>query len=190
MSDAVLSDAPQLQAPEQSVEEICFPDLPQGIDPDSNLGKAIAARQVKARLRATAMLTLKAQGYSYGQIADMLKISSNSVKQACKRARSAGKLNDLRDTLENESLALAIDSLNHHLKEKDKDMTKATLQGLGHFRNYSHSKNEGAPGFQMPALQVNVVVQQGQPAPTADTFAVSEGVMGVPRADTDIVVDG
>lgn len=180
-------DAPQPAEVEVPIEEICFPDLPADVESDekSSLVKAIRARQTRARLRAAALITLKGQGYSYGQIAEMVGLSVNAVKLACKRARARGKLNDLRATLENESMALAVDSLNHHLRAKDKQMTIEHLKGMGQYRHYNNNHNDGVPGFTMPALQVNVVVQAGMPAPTPETFDVSDGEIGVPRVDDD-----
>jgi hypothetical protein len=139
---------------------------------------------VRMRVNAQALLALAQAGHTRRQIATALKMTPNAVKVALWRLRSAGLLNDLRDKLANDSAALAVDSLNFHLRKKDKDVTIETLKGLGHFKNHSNTKHEGgAGGFALPPLQVNVVFNQGaQPLPgQAPDF--SEAVVGVPRDD-------
>lgn len=161
------------------IEDVLFPDLPAELGELNDFAKTLTEKNVKAKMRATALLVLKQQGYNRREIGRMLNMTPNAVRVALNRARQAGKLNDLRSILESDSAALAIESLNFHLQKKDKDATFKTLEGLGHFRNYNNSKMEGGVGFQMPSLTVTIVN-----APNAGQQAIVSNPIGTPREDT------
>lgn len=139
---------------------------------------------VRRRARGQAVLIMKTSGMTRRQIGRVLNISENAVKMILIRARRANRLNDLRDILEHDVAANAIDRVNGAIlnkkSEKGVDVAVKTLEGLGHFRNYSHSKNEGAAGASMPALQVNVVFGPGQ----TESAPLDANVVGVARTDT------
>jgi hypothetical protein len=106
----------------------------------------------------------------------MLHMTPNAVRMALNRARKAGKIEDLRYLLENDCMALAVESLQHHLRLQDKEATFKHLEGMGVWKTYAHSRHEGGPTLTLPALQVNVQVAAGAP--------VIESVpIGVPRGD-------
>ncbi len=142
---------------------------------------------VRARLKRDALVSMKQAGLSNRKIAQILGVKETTVRINVWRARQAGQLNDLRDILEHDVSALAVDTITHHLKRKDKDVAIEHLKGVGLYVNHSNRKNEGGgPGFVMPPLQVNVVVQnQGGATVTPETFDVSEGEFGVAREDAD-----
>lgn len=178
----------ELQVPELTPEDVAFPELPPAPDDITEAEKKVrtmtAGRIAKARLRAKLLFSLRAQQYSYGEIAQITGLSVNAVKKALKRARAAGVGGEsIQKMLAQESTELAVESLNHHLRNRDKSMTIAHLKGMGHYRNYSHNKSEGMPGFTMPALQVNVTVQNGEALPPGAAIDVSDGAIGVPRTD-------
>jgi hypothetical protein len=104
-------------------------------------------------------------------------MTPNAVRVALNRARAANKLNDIATVLGSESAALAVESLNSHLKKKNLDATLETLKGLGHFRNYNNSKNEHVGSAGMPALVVNVM------APAVGAVQIATAPVGVPRED-------
>jgi DNA-binding CsgD family transcriptional regulator len=163
--------------PELSDAEVLFPALPE-LGEQNEYAAITNTARVKARLRATALLTLRSQGHNTREIGRMLGMTPHAVQMALWRARKAGRLNDLRHILENDSAALAIDSLNFHLKKKDKDATFKTLEGLGHFKNYNHNAGTGGPVFQMPALTVTVVN-----APNQGGQQLLSAPIGQPRED-------
>jgi hypothetical protein len=165
-------------APVEPAEDVMFPALPAEIEGANDYAKGLTERNAKARLKASAILILRQQGYNRREIGRMVGLTPNAVRVALWRARQAGKLNELRGILENDSLALAIESLNFHLKAKDKDATFETLKGLGQFRDYNNSKIDGAPAFTMPALQVTIVN-----APNAGGQQIVSAPIGVPRED-------
>lgn len=139
---------------------------------------------VKARLRGQALLALANSGYTRAQIAKLLGLKENTVKVALWRARAAGRLNDLRNILEHDSTALAVDTVNYHLRKKNADVAIEHLKGVGYYKNHSHMKHDGVPVGGMPPLTVNVVVQNaigGAMPVTPETFDVSEMSVGVPR---------
>lgn len=174
-----MREARPAEAPAAPLEEVMFPGLPEGVDiAGVDYAKGVNERNLKARMRATALLVLKQQGYSRHEIGRMLGMTANAVRVALNRARQAGRLNDLRSILENDSLALAIEGLNFHLKKKDKEAVFKTLEGLGQFRNYNNSKMEGGAGFTMPALSVTIVN-----APNAGQQQIVSSPVGVPRED-------
>lgn len=166
-------------APDTPIEDIMFPDLPPDVRDLNDAAKQVHERNVRTRMRSTVMLVMRQQGYTRREIGKFLNITPNAVRVALNRARAAGKLNDLRAILENDSLALAVESLNFHLKKKDKDLTLETLKGLGQFKSYNNTKNEGAPGFTMPSLTVTVV---NAPNHAGEQVIVSAPV-GTPRED-------
>lgn len=170
-------EAPALPAAvdDRPDEDVLFPGLPDDAAL-SKLGQSITERQAKHRLKAAALLALQQQGYSRREISRMLGMSVNAVRMALNRARKAGRLNDLRNILEHDSLALAIEGLNHHLRLKDKDAIFKHLEGMGQWRSYQHNKHDGVPPGGMPALQVVVQVQAGAPV-------VESVPLGTPRED-------
>lgn len=157
------------------LEELLFPNLPE-IAKDSKLGKAITERLAKQRLRAVAIITLQQQGFSRREIGRLCGMSPNAVRMALTRARAAGRLNDLRSILENDSMALAVEGLNHHLRLKDKDAIFEHLKGMGQWRSYNNNKHDGVPAGGLPELNVVVNVVAGAPRPEVQA-------LGVPRAD-------
>ena len=172
-------------APDRPLEDVLFPELPDTKafgGPLNKYAESLNSYQKARRLRSQAILLLREQGYSRKEIGKLCGMTPNAVRQALTRARREGKLNELRSILENDSLALAIESLNHHLLAKDKDATFKTLEGLGQFRAYNNSKHEGTPGFTMPALTVNVVAV-APPAAGAPAGEPGEAPLGVPRED-------
>lgn len=173
-----MREARPAEAPDTPLEDVMFPGLPDGVIDTTEYAKGVSERNLKARMRATALLVLKQQGYSRHEIGRMLGMTANAVRVALNRARQAGRLNELRGILENDSLALAIEGLNFHLKKKDKEAVFKTLEGLGHFRNYNNSKMEGGAGFTMPALSVTIVN-----APNAGEQQIISQPVGVPRED-------
>lgn len=178
-----MRDASALMAPaaaDESIEDVLFPPLPPGLDPENKRVKEITERDLKTKFRATALLVLRMQGYSRREIGQLMGMTPNCVRVSLNRARQKGHLGDLRAILENDSAALAVESLNFHLKKKDKDVTVETLKGLGHFRTYNHSKMEGVAGASMPALSVTIVN-----APNADggQQAIVSTPVGMPRED-------
>lgn len=184
--DALEMRAPQAPAPARASDaDVLFPALPpdlDGLEGLNEFAKQITARDAKARLRGTAILVLRQQGYNRREIGRMVGMTPNAVRVALWRARQSGRLNELRGILEHDSLALAIESLNFHLKKKDKDCTIETLKGLGQFKSYNNSKVDGTPGFTMPALTVTIVNapnQGGQQAIVSDPI-------GSPRADVPV----
>src|SRR5262252_8218465 len=200
-------DALEVRKPE--VEETPIEDImfPNGYEPPppgkrgGTIGLPSAVQELKDKLgssektvrnryRAQAILTLRAQfKWSRRDIARAFGMTENAVKVALWRARSGGLLNDLRDILEHDVAANAIDRVNAVIQDRKNprgdDHAIRTLEGLGHFRNYSHQKNEGAAGTSLPPLQVNVVIQQGaQPLPGQPALDHSEAAVGTPREDT------
>lgn len=167
-----------------ALDEICDPgSVPTAV---AALKAALGTSDVKVqqRARAQAILAMANAKMSKAQIAKALEMKPNAVKVALWRLRSKGLLNDLRDILENDSAALAVDSLNYHLKKKDPDLTAETLKGLGFFKNHSHAKHEGGgSGFTMPPLQVNVVFGAGAVPLPGQAPDFSEAVVGTPRVD-------
>lgn len=151
------------------------------------LQAAIGANEqaVKARARRAHLLNLAKAGFTRKQIAKLLGVKENTVKVALWRARASGELNDLRDILAHDTTALAVDTVNHHLKKKNPSVAIEHLKGIGLYKNHSNVKNEGVPSSGLPPLQVNVVFQQapGVSAPTPETFDVSEACVGVQRVD-------
>jgi predicted transcriptional regulator len=141
---------------------------------------------VRARIRANRLIALAQAGYTRRQIAKLLGLKPNTVKVALWRARSSKRLNDLRDMLENDTSALAVDTVNHHLRKHDKDVAIEHLKGMGFYKNHSNVKNEGGSGFTMPPLTVNVLVKNdlGAAPVTPETFDTSEMCVGVPREDS------
>ena len=144
---------------------------------------------VKARERDNQLVALIQAGHTQRKIGELLGLKPNAVRVALWRARHRGVLNDLRSRLEHDTTALAIDTVNYHIKTKKSESAAIEhLRGMGFYKNHSNVKNEGggAGGFQMPPLQVNVVVQNNQGAAhvTPETFDVSEGAIGVPREDS------
>lgn len=164
------------------LEDILFPGLPDAAK-DSKLGKAIAERLTKQRLKAAAILTLQSQGFSRREIGRMCGMSPNAVRMALNRARKLGRLNDLRSVLENDSMALAVEGLNHHLRLKDKDAIFEHLKGMGQWRSYNNNKHDGVPAGGLPDLNVVVNVVAGAPRPDVQA-------LGVPRVDEDTVDAG
>src|SRR4051812_31107430 len=112
------SPAPALKEP---IEDIMFPALPENLSPLNDFAQQTNARNVRSRIRASAILALRSQGFNRMEIGKMVGLTPNAVRVALYRARRAGAINDLRDILQNDSMALAIESLNYHLKKKDKD---------------------------------------------------------------------
>lgn len=165
-------------APVQALEDVMFPALPKELGRLNDFAAQTNERDVKARLRATAILVLKQQGYNRREIGRMCGMTPNAVRVALWRARSAGRLNDLRDVLQNDSMALAIEGLNYHLKKKDKDAIFKTLEGLGEFKSYNNNKNDGAAGYVMPALTVTIVN-----APNQGGEQIVSTPVGSPRID-------
>lgn len=168
-----------------AIDEIMFPDIPRSaLTADDKLEMtkyAVVERdaQARRRFRAQAILLMRERGYSVRDIARMIGSSPKGVAQALYRARKAGRLDDLRGVLEHDSLALAVDGLNHHLRAKDKEAIFETLKGLGQFRQYHNNKHDGMPSGGMPPLTVNIV----NAAPgSAQALVVSEP-MGTPRED-------
>lgn len=145
------------------------------------------AQSVKALARRSALIALVKAGHPQRKIGEMLGLKPNAVRVAIWRARTDGHLNDLREMLNNEVSALAIDTVRHHLKKRNADVAVEHLKGVGLYKNHSNQKIDGpgAGGFQMPPFQVNIVMQQtaGVPTVTPATFDVSEGAIGVPRED-------
>lgn len=183
--ESALVPAAKAEAPD--LVDVAFPELPE-VEPIEDDAKAEAARKMtagriqKQRLRAKLLFALRAQNYSHGQIAELTGLSVNAVKKALRRARDAGIFESATRILQTESTELAIESLNHHLRRHDKEMTKAHLKGMGFYKNYSNQKNETPAGFQMPPFQVNITFEGGaRPAPEA--IDVSDGAIGVPRTD-------
>lgn len=172
-----MRDAHAPEAPATPLEDVMFPALPAGVD-DTDYTRGVNERTARARSKAAALLILKQQGYTRREIGRMLGMTANAVRVALNRARATGRLNDLRSVLENDSLALAIEGLNHHLRKKDKDAVFKTLEGLGHFRNYNNSKMEGGAGFVMPSLSVTIVN-----APNAGEQMIVSQPVGQPRVD-------
>lgn len=167
------------QPTEPDLADVLFPNLPPELGELNDYAKGVTEKNAKARLKATALLILKQQGHTRREIGRMLGMTANAVRVALSRARAAGKINELRGILENDSLALAIDSLNHHLLKKDKDATFKTLEGLGHFRSYQHQKHEG-PLAGMPALTINIV---NAPNDGGQQQIIGSAPIGTPRAD-------
>lgn len=143
------------------------------------------SQSVKAQVRYNEILALTRAGHSIRKIAEMKGLKQNTVKQVIFRARRSRVLNDLREILEHETTALAVDTVNHHLKKKNADVAVEHLKGMGLYKNHSNVKNDGGgAGFQMPPLQVNVVVQNvAELAKRPESFDYSEGAVGVPRED-------
>lgn len=177
MPEAVVAQAEVREAP---LEDVLFPAVPIADEDMNTFTKALSLREGKARTKATVLLVLRQQGRSMREIASLLEMTPNAVRVALQRARAAGKINELRGLLENDSLALAVESLNHHLKKKDKDATFKTLEGLGHFRNYNNSKMEGGAGFTMPPLTINIV---NAPNNGGMQQIVGSAPVGAPRED-------
>lgn len=172
-ADAAYDAALALRAKETAVERL-----------QRTLGTR--AQSVKALARRSALIALVKAGHSSRKIGEMLGLKPNAVRVAIWRARNDGHLNDLREMLNNEVSALAIDTVKHHIKKKNADVAIEHLKGVGLYKNHSNVKNEGGgAGFQMPPLQVNVVVQNqaGAMPVTPENFDVSEGAIGVMRED-------
>jgi predicted transcriptional regulator len=182
LRDPSLPDPMERSPHAVSDADVLFPNLPAEVVElaSTNIfARDECERARKSRLRATAMLMLRHQGYSGRQIAQMLGTSHSAVRMAMVRARREGRLKELQGVLESDSAALAVESLNHHLKKKDKEATFETLRGLGHFRTYSNIDNKhAAGGGVMPPLTVNIVN-----APTGQTMFVTAEPMGVARED-------
>lgn len=143
-----------------------------------------------SKARAAAIVAMRLGGMKSREIGKVLGIKPDMVRMVLYRARKNGTCTDIRVLLENDSAALALESLNTHLRKKDKDVTLETMKGLGYFKHYSNNKNEGGAAFTMPALQVNVVLQHGGPAPLpGQAHDFSEAAVGTPRVDDAEIVD-
>jgi hypothetical protein len=165
------------------IADVMFPALP---DPELAAAqakpatvRAARAQTERQRLKAAAILVLRAQGHGRDRIAKMLGMTPRAVRAALYRARAKGLLDDITGALEHDSLALAVDGLNYHLERKDKDAIFETLKGLGRFRQYSWAKHDGAL-TQMPPLTVNIIT--APPRPDQGEVVVSTP-MGTPRED-------
>jgi hypothetical protein len=194
-----LDAAPDESLPDALIVPACVLEQLQADAAKPNADRSALARlqfalrsneqAVKARLRAHSLLALAQAGYNRVQIAKMLGVKPNTVKVALWRARRVGRLNDLKDALEHDTSALAVDRVNSAIRKGDAkaaDVAIEHLKGVGLYKNHSNVKNEGGAGFTMPPLQINVVVKNeiGAPAVTPETFDVSEMSVGVPREDT------
>lgn len=172
MREARAADTPE------PIEDVMFPELPKELGELNDFAKELTERDAKVRLKANAILILRQQGKNRREIGRMLGMTPNAVRVALWRARKAGRLNDIRSILENDSAARAVESLNYHLDKKDKDSTFKTLEGLGLFRSYNNSKMEAGAGFVMPALNVTIVN-----APNQGEQQIVSTPIGVPRKD-------
>lgn len=173
----VLTEALELP-PGPDIGEAVFPELP----PDAletEHGKQISFKLARSRAKAAALIALRTQGYTRKEIGRLLGMSPNAVRVALNRARAAGKLNELRAILENDSTAMAIEGLNYHLEKRDKDAIFKHLEGMGHWKSYSNNKSEGGGTTTLPPLQVNI---QFAAQPAGAIVATSEP-MGAPRED-------
>lgn len=174
--------------PQLSVADVIAPEgldvIPSAVE-QLQVKLGTSEQTVKMRARAGALLALAQAGKSRAEIAKALGMKPNAVKVALWRLRSAGLLNDLRDKLQHDVAANAVDCVNRAIvKDRNVDVAMEALKGVGFWKNHSHSKHEGGPGgFQMPPLQVNVIFGNGaQPLPgQAPDF--SEAVVGTPRED-------
>lgn len=170
----VLTEA--LGLPPVSDEDALFPPLPP--EADTPHAKEISFKLARSRAKAAALIALRQQGYTRKEIGRLLGMHPNAVRVALNRARSQGKLNELRAVLENDSLALAVEGLNYHLEKRDKDAIFKHLEGMGHWKSYSNNKSEGGGSTTLPPLQVNVSFNN---APVGAVIASEP--MGTPRED-------
>lgn len=176
--EMVVVDA--VPVPEVPIEDVMFPALPPAVcESQSSASRAFVQACTTGRARASAILILQQQGHSSREIGKMLGLSDVAVRQALSRARRAGRLNDLRQILENDSTALAVESLNHHLRAKDKQATFKHLEGMGHWKKFNNNTNEGSPTFVMPKLEVTVIN-----APNMGGQQIVSMPVGVPREDS------
>lgn len=172
----------------RTVEEILFPAL-ENLTPGM---QRLVEEKLNAltnldenRGKAKLLLELRQQGHTIRQVGRALKLSDTTVKLALRRARKAGLLNDTAETLAYEAAPLAAETVMKHLRKGSEKSAHRVLEGLGHLKNYSFQKHEGAAGIAMPPLQVNVVFGANTtgPAATVPQLETSEAVVGQPRED-------
>jgi predicted transcriptional regulator len=170
--------------------ETLFPNLPRFPDGDDGTpyAKDVDVRVVRQRLRAQVLLTLRAQGFSVPETARMVGMTPTAVKKALTRARAAGRLNDLRGILRNDSLARAVDGLNHHLDKKDKDAIFKTLDAVGGEVGWQAGRQAPSVtgGAQLPPLQLTIVNQLG--ATVAPAVTAGGPIGGAPCAPGTVLV--
>lgn len=131
--------------------------------------------------RVAIVAALKTEGYNREEIADALQMTARGVDWCLKKARDQGKiatgLAAAVAELDNEALPLAVESLLHHLREKNPDITLKTLQGRGAFV----TKGSGAAGNGGGNVnfQVNFVLPEGMTAPA--TTELTGKILGTPK---------
>ncbi len=140
--------------------------------------------------RATIVLALRLDGFSYDEIATKTGLSKEQIRYACRKARTAGKLRDVIDLIDNEAVPQAVDNLNAMLqdsKHPSHEMaTFETLKGRGAFRRFSGDKiGGGGLTAGIPPLQINILTPSGGELPTVIVNSDRGAVIGAPREDAD-----
>lgn len=133
--------------------------------------------------RATVVVALRLEGYSYAEIEERTGLTLPQIRYACRKARAAGKLQDVLQLVDNEAVPQAVENLVAKLQAGDWDATRETLRGRGVFRNFSHNKNEGTPGVQLPNLNIEIVSPSGGALPTVIVNTERGAVVGTERED-------
>lgn len=133
--------------------------------------------------RATVVVALRLEGYSYAEIQERTGLTVTQIRYACRKARAAGKLQDVLQLVDNEAVPQAVENLVDKLRAGDWEATRETLRGRGVFRNFSHNKNEGTPGVTLPNLNIEIVNPSGGALPTVIVNTDRGAVVGTERED-------
>lgn len=131
--------------------------------------------------RVAIVAALKQEGYSRNEIADALNMTPAGVDWSMRKARERGLiakgLAAAVEELDNEALPLAVESLIHHLREKNPDVTLKTLQGRGAFLTKGSGVSGNGGGN--VNFQLNFVLPEGMQAQA--TTELSGKILGTPK---------
>lgn len=119
----------------------------------------------KTRKVAEKIFVLRAAGHDFAEIAKKLKSTEATMRQAVFVARKNGWVDDQDEPVDTEfEMAMTVDrkvvrNINAALDGQmtnwqTHEMTIAAAKGRGHFKSHEVSKNEGATGLQVVAIQV------------------------------------
>jgi DNA-binding CsgD family transcriptional regulator len=147
-----LDDKTLLQAADVG---ILPPDIAaQHAAPDAPPRKLTAAQKRAIRLTQQA-LSLRAQGYSIGEIAESLGAAPSTVMGWFTKHRRQVDEGEIDRLLEETAVPLAAENLVHGLAAGDKDYTLKTLEGRGYFKRHTDQGPVADPN-NIPALVVRV----------------------------------
>lgn len=139
------------------------------------------------RERGAIIVALKAQGYTYTEIAEATGLTVWQIRYTCRRARAANELSDVVADLSHRALPQAVENLVSALEDpKDPNHWKATeetLHGLGAFKSHKNNVNEGS-GAVSP-LQIAFIMQGGGDVPNVIVNSPRGEIGGTPRQDAE-----